>query len=192
MPIVPQEAIHVAFTLEVNCCVAFSSRLGLSGEIVKAVGAPTVSMALAVYAVPPVPVAVTVHALPCVAEAVKRPAALMVPHDADHATDMFAVNCCVWPSGVVALAGEIAIGDVTVALVDAVWPLPSVAFAVMVHDVGNSGAVKTPAADIDPQLALNVAPLPTVNCWVPPSLIVTLSGEIENVDATGAAILSYP
>ena len=117
---------------------------GLVGEIVSAAAAPMVSTALAVYAVPLEAVAVILQALPCAAEAVYSPAELMLPHEAAHRTGEFAVNCCVWPWAVLALEGVITMGDLTVATVDAVCPLPSVAVALIVHEEGLNGAVNKP------------------------------------------------
>jgi len=94
-PIVPQDAVHVACTLDVNCCCVPAGNVGLSGVMVSAAAAPTVSTALAVYATPLDAVAVMAHALPGVADAVNSPVALMLPHEADHFTCWFAENCCV-------------------------------------------------------------------------------------------------
>jgi len=47
-PIVPQDAVHVAGTLDVNCCCVPAGRVGLSGVMVITAAAPTVSTALAV------------------------------------------------------------------------------------------------------------------------------------------------
>jgi hypothetical protein len=137
----PQEATHVAATLAVNCCCAPSASVGLVGEMVKAGAGPTVSTAFAVYAVPVAAVAVILQTLPWAGEAVKRPLAVMLPQEAAQVTFELAVNCCVCPWPVVALAGEITMGDVTFALAVAVWPLPSLAVPVIVQDPGTSGAV---------------------------------------------------
>jgi hypothetical protein len=48
----------------------------------------------------------------------------MVPQDEAQVTAVLAVNCCVVPSPVVALAGVIAMGEATVAVVDAGAPPP--------------------------------------------------------------------
>ena len=48
---------------------------------------------------------------PCVDGAVNKPVPEMVPHDAAQVTAALAVNCCVWPWAVVALAGVIVKGD---------------------------------------------------------------------------------
>jgi len=104
----------------VNCWVAFSVTVVVCGEIVSAAAAPMVSDAIAVYAVPLAAVAVMVHTLPWVAGAVNNPAAVMLPHEATQLTAVLAVNCCVWPWGVVAVAGLIVNGDLMVAAVDAV------------------------------------------------------------------------
>ena len=109
--------------------------------MVKATGAPTVSAAVAVYAVPLAAVAVMVQVLPCDADAVNIPFASMTPHEAFHVTDALAVNCCVCPWPVVAVMGEMTMGEDIFAVVDATCPLPSVAVAVMVHEPGDNGAV---------------------------------------------------
>lgn len=94
-----------------NCWVAFSFRVGFCGEIVNAAAAPIVSAACAVYAVPLAAVAVMAHTLPCVADAVNKPFAAMLPHEAAQVTAALAVNCCVFPWAVVAVAGVIVKGD---------------------------------------------------------------------------------
>ena len=55
-------------------------------------------------------------------------------------------------------------GDEMNALVNAIWPLPSVAWAVMVQEVGARGAVKRPEVDMVPQEEAYVAALLVVNC----------------------------
>lgn len=119
-PMVPQDEVQVAATLDVNCCWAPSVMVGFNGAMVSVDAAPTVSNALAVYAVPVEALAVILQALPCVADAVNRPFAEMLPHDAAHVTGEFAVNCCVCPCGVLALEGVITMGEVTFATVEAV------------------------------------------------------------------------
>ena len=119
LSIVPHDAVNVADWLVVNCWVAFSLSVGLSGDSVNAGAAPIVSAAVAVYAVPLAAVAVMVHTLPCVAEAVNKPFASMLPHEAAQVTEALAVNCSVWPWPVVALAGVIVNGDGMVAVVEA-------------------------------------------------------------------------
>lgn len=114
----PQVAAKVAGRLVVNCCVAFSLKLGLSGDRVNAGGAPMTSCAVAVYAVPLAAVAVMVQVLPCDADAVNIPFALMTPHEAFHVTDALAVNCCVCPWPVVAVMGEMTRGEGIVAVVE--------------------------------------------------------------------------
>jgi len=122
-----------------------------------------------------------VHALPGVAEALNNPVALMLPHEVDHVTGWFAENCCVCPCAVTALTGVIAMGDVTVAVVDALDPLPLVAVAVITHEPGERGAVNRPADEIVPQEAVNVEAVLAVNCCVPPSLTVGFRGLIVTV-----------
>ena len=189
---VPQDEVQVAATLAVNCCWAASVMVGLRGEMVSVGAAPTVSSAAAVYGVPVEAVAVILQVLPCVADAVNNPVALMLPHDAAQVTGEFAVNCCVCPEGVLALEGVITIGELTVATVEAVWPLPSVALALMVHDDGARGAVNKPADEIEPQVAVKVAPLLAVNCFVAPSVIVGDKGLMVKVVVEGAVMVSKP
>jgi hypothetical protein len=106
----------------------------------------------------------------------------MLPHEAAQMTAAFALNGCVRPEAVAALAGVITIGDVTVATVEASVPLLDL--AVMVQDVAIKGAVKSPVAEMVPQEVAKVALLLAVNCCVPPSLTVGLCGEITNADGT--------
>jgi hypothetical protein len=80
-----------------------------------------------------------VQELPDLTEAVNKPDVLTLPHDADQVTAALALNCCVIPAGVAALAGVITNGVVTVAVVEARMPLA--AFAVTVHGPVFSGAV---------------------------------------------------
>src|ERR1700692_2767189 len=101
---------------------------------------PIVSDAKAVYAGVPVAIASMVHFDPALALAVNNPAVLIDPHDALHVTAAFAVNCCVCPCAVAAVAGVIVMGEVTAAVVLAL-PAPVVDVAVTVHEPGASGAV---------------------------------------------------
>ena len=55
---------------------------------------------------------------PCVPEAVKRPAAVMLPHEAFHVTDALAVNCWVCPWPVAADEGVITMGEDMFAVVE--------------------------------------------------------------------------
>jgi len=141
LPILPHDAVHVAGTLAVNCCCVPAGNVGFSGVMVSAEAAPMVSSAVAVYAVPLDAVALMVHALPCVADAVNSPAELMLPQDAVQLTAIFAEDCCVWPCAVTTLAGEIISGEVMVAVVEALAPLPFVAVADTVQAPAASGAV---------------------------------------------------
>ena len=84
---------------------------------------------------------------------------------------------------VVALEGVIVIGDEMFASVEAVWPLPSLAFPVMVHEVCFNGAVNRPEEVMLPQEAVQVEAALAVNCWVAPSLTVGFRGEILYVEA---------
>jgi hypothetical protein len=101
-----------------------------------------------------------------------------VPQDAAHVTAKLAENCCVWLATVVAAPGVIAIGDETFTLVDAVWPLPSVAVPVTVHLTCASGAVKFPDPSMPPQLEAQFVGAFAVKTWMVPSVTVGLSGEI--------------
>ena len=56
------------------------------------------------------------------------------------------------------------IGDVTVASVLAVFPLPSVTVAVIVQEPSFSGAVNTPEPVMEPHDADQVAGAPEENC----------------------------
>ena len=55
-------------------------------------------------------------------------------------------------------------GEVTVAVVFAVSPLPSVAVAVILQEPSESGAVKTPEPVMEPHDADHVAGAPESNC----------------------------
>ena len=92
-PMLPQEAAQVAATFEVNCCVAPSLKVGVSGAIVNVGAGPTVSTALAVYAVPLAAVAPILQTLPWATDAVNKPLAVMLPQEAVQSTGRFAVNC---------------------------------------------------------------------------------------------------
>jgi len=62
------------------------------------------------------------------------------------------------------LDGVTVIGEVTVAVVLAVSPLPSVAVAVILQAPSESGAVKTPELVMEPHDADQVAAAPESNC----------------------------
>jgi len=87
-----------------------------------------------VYFVVPVAIASMVQLDPTVPLAVKRPAALMVPHFAVQLTGILAVNCCVLPCAVLADTGVMTMADTTATAPLAV-PLPLVAVAVTLHVV---------------------------------------------------------
>ncbi len=93
---------------------------------------------------------------------------------------MPAVNCWVAASVTLAVAGEIEIEPVLATTETAALALllPLVAVAVTVHVVGERGAVNRPAEDTEPQVALQVAAVLAVNCWVAPSVTLALAGEI--------------
>ena len=128
--------------------------------------------------------------LPCVAEAVKSPAALILPHEADHVTALFAVNCCVCPCAVTALAGVMVIGELMLAVVVPLAPLPLLAVAVITHDPGVRGAVKSPADVIVPHETVKVEAVLAVNCCVAPSLTTGFCGLTVTVVLVGAVIVS--
>ncbi len=82
----PHRAVNVAETLVVNCWVAFSVTVGVSGDKVNCSGAPMVSLAVALSTGPLVAVAVMVHTVPDGDDAVNRPAEEMLPQLADQLT----------------------------------------------------------------------------------------------------------
>jgi hypothetical protein len=82
----PQEAVNVAATLAVNCWVAFSLTVGVSGDSENCPGAPIVSWAVALFAGPLVALPVMVQTEPAAADAVNSPVDVMLPQLADHAT----------------------------------------------------------------------------------------------------------
>jgi hypothetical protein len=128
--------------------------------------------------------------VPWAAGEVNSPVVAFIPeHEDVHVAGMFAVNCCVCPLTVVALAGVMVSGEVTVTTAEAL-PVPETCFAVTVQDVLIKGEVNKPADVIVPQEAAKVALLLAVNCCVPPSLTVGLCGEMANEDT--AETLSYP
>jgi hypothetical protein len=73
--------------------------------------------------------------VPTAAVAVNSPEAVIDPHAAVQVTGALAVNCCVWPCGVVADTGVITMGETTFTLAVAL-PLPFVAVAVIVQTLG--------------------------------------------------------
>jgi hypothetical protein len=82
-----------------------------------------------------------VQYVPKVAVAVNRPLAVIVPHFALHVTGTEAMNCCVFPSTVVADGGVKTMGETMANLAVAV-PLPLLPVAVTVQVVlGYNGAV---------------------------------------------------
>jgi hypothetical protein len=182
----PQLAAHVALALAVNCCVAASLSAAELGQTVN--GATMVSLAIAVYAVPLAAVAWIEQTAPGVPDAVNIPELKIAPHEADHVAGALAVNCWVEFWLVVALAGVIVMGELTVTAAEAALP-PAVGVAVTVQDSAASGAVYNPAVVTDPQLADQVALALAVNCCVAPSLTVALAGETV-IEVTGATVWS--
>jgi len=76
--------------------------------------------------------------------AVKSPVLLIVPHDADHVTAWFVVNCICQSACNVAFDGVIVtwfVLVVTVTVVEAVCPLPLVAAAVTLQELAVAGAL---------------------------------------------------
>jgi hypothetical protein len=154
--IVPHEAVYVGLPLVLNCTVAPSCTVGFRGEIANPVDPATLSLPYTVNFGETVAVPTMVQDVPTVAVAVKRPLAVIVPHFAVQATGAEVVNCCVCPSTVVADTGVITIGETIVRLAVAV-PLPSAAVAFIVQVVlGYSGALKSPAELIVPQVVVQV------------------------------------
>ena len=98
------------------------------------------AFAVAVYAGDPVAVAVIVQP-DTTAGAVNTPELEIAPQESDQLTGWLAVKVTMFSACRFAVAGVKVIGDVTVTLVDAVVPLPSVAFTVTWHVPGASGAV---------------------------------------------------
>jgi hypothetical protein len=159
-------------------------------EKVVDVGAVTVSNVYAVYFTVPVAIASMVQLVPTVELAVYRPLELMVPHFAVHETGMFAVNCWVFPCGVLADDGVMVMAEITVTLA-VTLPLPFVAFAVTVHVVeGYSGALNRPEDEMEPQFVDHVDAVLAVNCWVAFSFTVAEVGESVTPKAGTARLKS--
>src|SRR5579863_2363993 len=112
----------------------------------------------------------------------------MLPHEAAQLTVAFALNCCVRPALVAALAGVITRGEVTVTAVDAILPVADL--AVTVQEVTINGAVNRPLEFMVPQEEVYVGVPVVLNCTVPPAVTVGFSGEIANW--VGAETISYP
>jgi hypothetical protein len=124
-----------------------------------------------------------VQDVPTAAVAVKSPPAVIVPHFALQITGAEAVNCWVCPGDVVAETGVITIGE-TIVRLDVAVPLPSVAVAFMVQAVlGYSGALKSPAEVIVPQVVVQVDGTLALNCSVAFSWIVAEVGTTFNAKA---------
>src|SRR6185369_2389470 len=88
---------------------------------------------------PLVDVALTVQ-LPAVAGALYRPVPeSMLPQVADQIAGRLAVNCCLPRAKRLGSPGLITIAGVMVAVVEAVWPVPSVAVAITVQEPGDAG-----------------------------------------------------
>jgi len=138
------------------------------------------AVAVIVYAGEPVAVAVMVQ-LDAVAGLLKTPALSIEPHVALQFTAWLPEKLWVLRACRFTAEGVIVIGELTVTLVEAVVPLPSVAEAVTWQVPGSSGAVYNPLlALIDPQSAANVAGTLVVNCWVAFSVMTGVSGDKVN------------
>jgi len=140
--------------------------------------------------------------------AVKSPEFEMDPLLADQVTAVFvepltfAVNCWLPPEETVALAGDTEMdtvpGGSTVTAADPDWVLSAwlVAFTVTVVLEVTVGAVKSPAAEIDPALADQVTavsdepPTVAVNCWEPPEETVALVGDMETDTVPGGSTVT--
>jgi hypothetical protein len=115
----------------------------------------------------------------------------MLPQAADQFTATLAMNCCVWPWSVVAEAGVMVMGDVIVAVVDAVLP-PLIAVAFTVQAPVVNGAVKDPLlAPIVPQEAVHVTGTLAVKDCAAPSLTVGLRGCIATAGAVPEVSWAY-
>jgi hypothetical protein len=132
-----------------------------------------------------VPVAIPsmVQLEPTAALAVNRPPVVMDPHLAVQVTGALAVNCWVFPCGVLAETGDMVMGETIVTLAVAA-PLPLVAVAVTVQVVvGYKGALSKPAVEIEPHVVVHLDAVLAVNCWVAFSLTVTVLGEMVTAKA---------
>lgn len=151
-------------TAAVNCCVASVRMFAVVGEIVTAVtvGALTVTEAEADFVLSARLVAVTVT-LPADAGAVRRPPAEIAPAEVDHVMPLLetvpvtvAVNCCVPPVAMLAVAGEMVTefttGEATVTTAFAVFVGSARLVTVIVAVPGVEAAVKRPAEVIVPEL----------------------------------------
>jgi hypothetical protein len=138
---VPHDALYIGVPLVLNCTVVASCAVGLKGEIANAVGAEILSLPNTANFGDAVATPSMVQDDPMAAVAVNRPPAVIAPHLALQVTGTEAVNCCVFPSVVVADSGVITIGETMVRLAVAVpLPSPAVAFTVQVV-LGYSGAL---------------------------------------------------
>lgn len=100
----------------------------------------------------------------------------MAPQAAVQFTGMLAVRICVLPCARRGVAGDIPMGETTVTGALAA-PLPSLAVAVTLQVVlGYRGAVKTPAAEMEPQVVVHLEGTDAVNCCVAPSCTVADAG----------------
>ena len=129
---------------------------------------------------------VTVEEAGIAAGAVYSPEALIDPAEADQVTLAWpvAVNCCVAPSKTLTDAGETVTGGAGATSVTVAWPVrlpaPAAVIVTMAEEGIAAGAAYNPAALIDPADADHVTAdgLEAVNCWVVPSVTLTVAGEM--------------
>jgi molybdopterin biosynthesis enzyme MoaB len=180
--------------------------LAVVGEIETpvTVGALTVTDAEADFVLSARLVAVTVTFL-AVAGAVRTPAAEMVPAEVDHVMPLLetvpvtlAVNCCVPPVEMLAVAGEMVTefttGAAMVTTALAVFVGSARLVTVIVAEPGVAPAVKTPEEEIVPKLVdqamdllVTVPWTVALNCSVPPVATDAVVGEMVMEFTTGAA-----
>jgi hypothetical protein len=192
-------------TVAENCWVAPVRMEEAAGDTETDVtaGAPTVTVADTDLVESATLVAVIV-AVTAFAAAVKRPAALIVPDEVFHVTDLLvelpctvAVSCSVAPASIEAVDGAIDIevtpgaeggAAVTFTVVDADFVGSATLVAVMTAEPAFAGAVNTPATEIVPFEVVQVTPvLVAVPCTaaenVREALAATLADEGEILTA---------
>jgi hypothetical protein len=153
--IVPPVADQVTFVDAVKEIVPPVVTVAEGGVMVTG-GRVTVTVAVAVLLESAMLVAVTVT-VPVLAGAVKMPAAEIDPADVLQLTAADAVKDTVPPGATLALEGVINSGGaVTVTVAVADFEVSAVLVALMVTVPADIGAVNSPAADIEPAVALHV------------------------------------
>jgi len=187
--------VPLTTTLAVNCCVAPTCSVAVSGVIdTETTGGGvlvTVIVAVAFFVISATLVAVTVY-VPAVLGAVNNPVAPMVPPDAAQLTPVLLVpvtlvaNCTVAPVCTLARVGDIEIetlvGATTVTVAEADLLASAALVALTVKVPGELGAVNSPDELMLPPLAVQVTavfivPLTeAVNCCVVPDCSVTDAG----------------